>query len=116
MNDFDLVSKLKGVPVPERTEEYWNNFPTQVRLNLRRASMRPAAETLRLPRLAWAGGFALVLFFGIWCAQFHPLKATSVAISKNEKHIRMELAQFHAKLQVLMRDEHGMHYLIADKE
>jgi hypothetical protein len=116
MNDFDLDSKLKNVPLPERTEEYWENFPAQVRLNLRRAATRPAAGNLWLPRLAWAGGFALVLIFGIWFAQFQPLKTASVAISKNEKHFRMELAQFQTKLRVFMRDEHGMHYLIADKE
>jgi hypothetical protein len=116
MNDFDLDAKLKSVPLPERPENYWENFPSQVRVNLPRASMRPAAENLWLSRLAWAGGLALCLIFGIWCAEFQPLKTASIAISKKETHVRRELAQFQTKLHVLMRDEHGMHYLIADKD
>jgi hypothetical protein len=116
MNDFELDAKLKSVPLPERTEDYWEDFPAQVRMNLRRASMRPMAENSRLPRLVWAGGFALALIVGIWCAQFQPLKTASVAITKKENHVRRELAQFQSKLQVLMRDEHGMHYLIAEKD
>ncbi|MEJ0089831.1 MAG: hypothetical protein WDM80_08825 [Limisphaerales bacterium] len=116
MNDFDLESKLKDVPLPERPEDYWENFPAQVRLNLHRAAMRPAPNSFWLPRLAWAGGFALVLILGIWCAQFKPLKIAAVALSKNEKHFRNQFAQFETKLHVFMQDEHGMHHLIAEKE
>ena len=116
MNDFELERKLKAVPLPERSEDYWEHFPAQVRANLRRASTRPAAENPWLPRFAWAGTFAVILILGIWCAQSKPLQTVSVAISKNEKHFRGEFAQFETKLRVLMRDEHGMHYLIAEKE
>ena len=38
MNNFDLDAKLKSLRVPERTEEYWNDFPSQVRVQLRRAA------------------------------------------------------------------------------
>ena len=116
MNDFDLESKLKSVPLPERPEEYWDNFPAQVRLNLRRVRPQPAPGDLWLPRVAWAGGFAVVvalLFFGV---QLQPFKTTSVVIQKQEKHLRTELAQFQTKLRVFMQDEHGLHYLIAEKE
>ena len=116
MNDFDLESKLKSVPLPERSEDYWENFPMQVRLNLRRARVESMPQNPWLPRLAWAGGFALAVALGFCCVQFQPLKAVSVALSKKETHLRTELAQFHAKLRVLMQDEHGMHYLIAEKE
>ena len=116
MNNFELESKLKGVPLPERPENYWENFPMQVRLNLRRAALRPTPKNSWPPRIAWAGGFALVLIFGIWCAQFKPLKITAVTISKNEKYFRLQFAQFETKLHVFMQDEHGMHHLIAEKE
>ena len=42
MNDFELKSKLKNVPVPERTEGYWDDFPARVRSQLRRPT--PPAE------------------------------------------------------------------------
>ena len=36
MNDFDLEAKLKRVLVPERSEEYWSDFPSRIRVQLRR--------------------------------------------------------------------------------
>ena len=116
MNDFDLDAKLKGIPLPERQEGYWEHFPTQVRRNLLRARPRPASGDLWLPRLAWAGGFVLAVAALLFCMQFRPLKTTTVALQKHGNHWRMQLAQFQTKLRVFMQDEHGMHYLIAEKE
>jgi hypothetical protein len=110
MTDFDLESKLKSVPLPERPPEYWNHFPAQVRAGLRRAPIEYATRHSRLPWLAWGGGFAMacVIFsLSAWPA-FHGLL-------QNEKAFRRELAQFPGHLRVLMQDEHGLHYLIADQ-
>lgn len=110
MTDFDLASKLKSVPVPERPPEYWEDFPTQVRANLRRPSAAFAARPSRLPRLAWRAGFALacVLFSLAGWPAFH-------TVLQNEKAFRRELAQFPNHLRVLLQDDHGMRYLIADQ-
>ena len=116
MNDFELESKLRAVPLPQRPDDYWEHFPAQVRANLHRAAMKPVAENLWLPRLAWAGGLAVILAAGVWCVQCKPLQTVSTALYKNERHFRTEFAQFESRLRVLMRDEHGMHYLIAEKE
>ena len=43
MNLADLEARLKSVRVPERTEEYWNDFPARVRGQLRRRT--PTAVT-----------------------------------------------------------------------
>jgi hypothetical protein len=114
MNDFDLDSKLKNVPLPERPEEYWENFPSQVRANLRRAAMKPVAEDLWLPRLAWSGGLALAMALVFVCIQFHPLQSASIAITKHEQHFHMQLARLDAGLHVLMFNPHGMGYLLAE--
>jgi hypothetical protein len=116
MNDFELETKLKSVRLPERSEDYWEHFPAQVRTNLRRAAMRPAAENLWLPRCACAGALAVILILGAWFAHCQPAQTVAVALSKNENQFRRQFAQFETKLHVLMRDEHGMHYLIAEKE
>jgi hypothetical protein len=116
MNDSELETRLKAVPLPERPEAYWEHFPAQVRANLRRASMKPAAENLWLPRLAWAGSCAVLLVLAFGFVQFKPLQTVSAALSKNEKHFRAEFARFDQQLHVLMRDEHGLHYLIAENE
>src|ERR1035441_2235736 len=68
MNDFDLESKLKSVPVPERTDEYWYDFPSRVRVQLRRERDQSVPVRAWRPQLAWAGGLALgVALGGVWC-------------------------------------------------
>jgi hypothetical protein len=118
MNNFDLETKLKGVPVPERTEDYWENFPVQVRHNLRRAPVEFRPHSVWLPRLTWAGGVAfvcLVISLAAWCDR-HPHKNPFYTLFQHERVFRQELAQLPNHLRVLMQDEHGMHYLIADQE
>lgn len=114
MNKFDLEAKLKSVPLPERSEEYWGQFPSQVRVNLRRSRQElPPHKTWR-PRLGWATGFALALVVGILCVHFHPLQASSQAITRHEKHLRNQLARLDTGLHVLMFNPHGMGYLLND--
>jgi hypothetical protein len=114
MNDFELESKLKSVPLPERSEDYWENFPARVRLNLRRARVESVPQNPWLPRLAWAGGFALAVVLVFICLQFHPLQTASVAIHKQERHFHAQLAQFDAGLHTLMFNTHGMGYLLTE--
>ncbi len=114
MKDFELDAALKSISVPERPEEYWDHFPAQVRINLRRPNREPAARAFWRPRLVWAGGFALAMVVGILCVRFHPLEASSQAISSHEMHLRAQLAQLNAGLHVLMFNPHGMGYLLTD--
>jgi hypothetical protein len=114
MNDFDLESKLKSVPLPERPQEYWEDFPARVRFQLRRrqieASPRPA---WRLP-LVQAGGFALAVALVFVCLQYHPLQAASAAFNLHEKHFHGQLARLDAGLHRLILNTDGMGYLLAD--
>lgn len=114
MNDFDLESKLKSVPLPERPEDYWKDFPSQVRLQLPRARPQFAPQNPWRPRLAWAGGFALAMTLFFVSIQFHPLQRASLAITKHEQHFRAQLAQLDAGLHVLMFNPHGMGYLLGE--
>jgi len=111
MNDFELESKLKSVPLPERTEDYWENFPAQVRANLRHATVELAPRNFWLPRLAWGSGFAaacLVFTLSLW--------PSVRVLVHDEKTFRHELAHLPKNLRTFMADEHGMHYLVADQE
>lgn len=116
MNDFELQSKLKAVPLPERTEEYWEGFPARVRVQLRRAAPQETLAEYGLPQFAWrlGAGFAC-LAVGLFVLG-QPLKAASNAIFKNERIIRRQLAELPRHLRVLMADEHGLHYLVAEKQ
>jgi len=116
MNDFDLDAKLKSAPLPERSEDYWGNFPSQVRWQLHRAAPEQEIRESWLPRFAWSIGtsFACLVISLLILGQ--PLKAASCAIFKNERIIRQHLAELPNHLRIFMADEHGLHYLVAEKE
>jgi hypothetical protein len=116
MNDSELQQKLKALPVPERTEEYWNDFPEKVSRQLRRPEMRAEVDERWRPRFAWQfAASAACLFIGLLVLN-QPLRAASSAVVQQEIALRHELNALPRHLRVLMADEHGMHYLIADKE
>lgn len=114
MNSSDLEARLKSVPVPERAEEYWNDFPSRIRVQLRREQREFAPRSGWRPRLAWAGGLALaVALMGVG-ERFHPLQTASAAIAKQQRHLQVQFAQLEIGLQRLMLNTHGMGYLLAE--
>jgi hypothetical protein len=116
MNDFELESKLKGVSLPERSEDYWENFPAHVRRQLPRTAPKQKVGESWFPRFAWRMGIGFAcLAIGLFVFN-QPLKAASGAIFKNEKIIRQQLAELPIHLRILMADEHGLHYLVAEKQ
>lgn len=109
MNDSELQSRLKSVRVPQRADEYWKDFPSRVREQLPPMVIERSARPL-LPKWAWAGGMAMA------CVVFGLMLWPSLQIAlKDERAIHRELAQLPYHLHVLMADEHGMHYLVADQ-
>ena len=114
MNDFELESKLKSVRVPERPEEYWNDFPSCVRVQLPRERREFEPQSAWRPRLAWAGGFALAATLVFVCVQFHPLQTASLAITKQQRQFHTQLARLDAGLHVLMLNTDGMGYLLTE--
>jgi hypothetical protein len=116
MNDSELNAKLKSVRLPERTEEYWNDFPSRIRWQLPRVTPAPALRESWLPRFAWGMGIGFAgLVVGLLVFS-QPLKIASNAIFQKEQFVRQQLAALPSHLRVLMRNEHGLHYLIAEKE
>lgn len=115
MNDFDLDTKLKRVPLPERPAAYWDNFPALMRRQLGRTVSGPEIQERRLPSSGWkmTVEFACLVVGLLVLGQ--PLKSATCAIFKNEKILRQQLAELPVHLRVFMADEHGLHYLIAEK-
>lgn len=114
MNDFELDSKLKSVRVPERTEAYWEDFPSRVRVQLPREHRGFAPQRAWRPRLAWAGGFALAVALVFACIEFHPFRTMSLAITKQQRHFHAQLARLDTGLHKLMLNTDGMGYLLTE--
>ncbi len=115
MNDFELQSKLKGVPVPERPEEYWRDFPGRVARQLRHPAGAEDSPGARWSRYVWqlaAGAACLCVCLAILS---QPLRTASTAMVRQEIALRHELNLFPKHLRILMADEHGLHCLVADK-
>lgn len=109
MNDFELESRLKAIPLPTRLDEYWEQFPSSVRSQLRPVvAGRPRMSFAH--RLAWSSAAALaclILALALW--------PTVEVMVKDVRTVRRELVQLPGHLRVLMADEHGLRYLVADK-
>jgi hypothetical protein len=110
MNDSELESRLKAIPLPTRSDEYWEQFPSSVRSQLPpHFPTRPQKSFL--PRLAWVGGFALAsLIFAL------VIGPAFYAFVENEKTFQRKLAELPNHLRTFMADEHGLHSLIADRQ
>jgi hypothetical protein len=109
MNDFELESRLKAVRVPEKPDGYWEDFPGQVRLQLRPPVTMERAQTRWMPQWAWNSGLALacvVLSLSLW-----PVLQT---VAKDERNLQRDAARFPHQLHLLMADEHGMQYLVSE--
>lgn len=117
MKRFDLDSELKSARVPERGEEYWENFPGRVTSELRKAeSPAPSSHPLLHP-LVWVGGaaiacLALALTLGFSSAP----KVLAYAVHHNKQEIRTTLNEFSEHVETLMQNEHGMQWLLADQQ
>ncbi|MGA2853015.1 MAG: hypothetical protein ABSE90_02625 [Verrucomicrobiota bacterium] len=116
MNDLELESKLKSVRVPERPDEYWDYFPSRLRVQLRRERREFAPRSAWRPRLAWAGGLALAVALVFACVRFHPLQTASLAITKQQRQFHAQLARLDAGLHVLMLNTDGMGYLLTEAD
>ena len=114
MNDFELESKLKSVRVPERPEEYWNDFPSRVRVQLHRERREFAPRSAWRPQLAWVGGLALAVALVLACVQFHPIRTVSLAIMKQQRQFHTQLARLDVGLHKLMLNTDGMGYLLTE--
>lgn len=114
MNDFELETKVRSIPVPEWPDEYWDDFPSSVRVQLRHRRMQTAARPVWRTRLIWAGDFALTAVVIFLCLQYHPLQAATSAIASQERHFHRQLARLDAGLHKLILNTDGMGYLLAD--
>jgi hypothetical protein len=111
MNNFDLETKLRAVLVPERTEEYWDDFPSRVRRQLARPVWEERVRWDARPQWPWNGGLALacLLLFISFVPVFH-------SALKDERILGRDVERLPLGIQALMADEHGMQNLVTDSQ
>jgi hypothetical protein len=114
MTDLELQSRLQSLPVPDRTEDYWADFPAHIGRQLR---AHPAAAPMeqRGIRPIWAVNLAfalgLILVFGV---QFRAAQLAGTALHRQEKAAHLQLARLDAGLHKLLLANNGLSIQLID--
>jgi hypothetical protein len=118
MKKFDLEKALKATKVPERSAEYWEEFPRRVVVQLNRPQPERQRERRWQPRLALGLGLGfacLAIGFLLRPWDGHIQQTTSFALLQNEKLIRETLAMFPNQVRAIEQDENGLRLVLSEK-
>jgi hypothetical protein len=118
MNNSELNELLKRASVPERSEDYWADFPRQVRLRLRRyrqpALPRPVSRLL--PRLAVGMSVAVCcLVAGFLFGRWRGGVEASNQLLQSPKFLRETLSLFPNRVQAVIQDDQGVRLVLSDQ-
>ena len=108
MNDSQLEARLRTLHVPERTEEYWEAFPSLVRLHLISAER---SSSRRVPQRGWNSGLAFACAISVVL-----LVPLFNSVLRGERILQRDAEKIPQSVRLLMTDEHGMEYLVTDRE
>jgi hypothetical protein len=111
MSDLNLETKLRSVRVPERTDEYWDDFPSRVRMQLPRPIREERVCWRRRSREGWNHGLAL----GCALLLFSLVPVFQSAF-KDDRLLRRETERFSRGMRVLMADQHGVQDQVIDSQ
>ena len=124
MNNAELETLLRSAPVPERTRDYWEQFPKRITAKTYWQTGRPAAlETASRSRsnpaaMRWGLGLASAcllvgLILSLWTRQVPNDPAPPPTQAKQYFH---EIATlFPHQVQAIVFDAQGVRFMLADK-
>lgn len=114
MNDLELEAKLRSVPLPAQSEEYWEDFPSRIRVQLRRPAPVSAARHRWHWSLLGAGNCAVAAALVLVCLQSLPFRSAAAALTQHEHYLHGQIARLDAGLHRLVLATDGMGYLLAE--
>lgn len=119
MNDAELNRILKAAESPRPPEGYWQDFPDRLVRQLNRPWPTERRAVRWVPRLAWAGGVAVVCMIAgfIFSQRFAPPEFAkgNGQLLQSEKLIREVLAMFPQRVRAIVKDESGMQLVLSDE-
>jgi hypothetical protein len=132
MNNSELKDCLKSAPVPQRSAEYWEEFPKRVMFEVQRrgAAVRQSGATTPavtnanpwwsplLSRAALSAGLALacmVLAFFLGVRHGRHSATSERQLAEAQKCFREIESLFPNQVQALVFDEQGMHLVLAER-
>ena len=116
MNDSELDAKLKAAREPSLPADYREAFPHTVLANLRSANWQKSPPCRSwLPRLAWAVATAACVLLAFAIGRWHGRMELRDDVLANAKLVNETLAMFPNRVRAIVRDEHGMKLVLADR-
>ena len=128
MNDAELNEALNRATVPERSADYWEQFPHRVTAELgrrkRAAGVTPAGQVglwvsgfwfLRTrPSFALGvGAFCVLIGLALGSWRWHPTPAHEPSLAEVRKYFHELEALFPNQLQAIVFDQQGPHLVLA---
>jgi hypothetical protein len=113
MNDSELEGILRSTRAPERTEEYWEEFPGRVLSRLPRRQWEAPTKDPWLAAAAWGSALALacvMIGFGIG----HSDRQIFSGLLRREQNFRRELTVVPKQFCAMIQSERRLRYLVAD--
>ena len=123
MNDGDIDRLLKSVKVPERTDQYWREFPKKITTKLHGQPQVDSNATARhepwlRPALAFAGIAIICVAVGLYLRQFGQhknLSESSPELAAARKCYQELEELFPNQVRAIVFDEHGPQMVLAAK-
>jgi hypothetical protein len=119
MNDSELNQLLKKAKVPERSPEFWAQFPRRVTARLHwKPAVKSTAPVRWFPRFALGFGLAMCVLAGFFIGRSRgPTEARAEnTFLQNEKVISEMLATFPHRVRGVVQDERGLNVVLSDKD
>jgi hypothetical protein len=120
MNNSELDRILKAAKTPERSGEFWAQFPRRVTSRLHwKPAVREKEPRHWLPRLAWTlATVSACLLIGFMVGHWRGSKDALAenGLLQNEKVIKEMLAMFPNRVRAVVQDNHGLHLVLSDKD
>ena len=119
MNNSELNELLKVAQVPERSQEYWEQFPRRVITRTERgpqAVAEPFGKGFRIPGFAYVA-ISLCCFLGILalCLRRSHSETTEMPLAEAQTYLHEIEALFPNQVRAIVFDQQGAHLLLAEK-
>lgn len=121
MNDSELNKVLRSARVPDRSAEYWDEFPLRVLRQLRRLDSSGAAVSRSRSRLTiWGWGVSLgavCLAFGFWFgfSRGNRSDIDQGSLAESAKLIREVASLFPNRVRAIVTDDNGVRLVLSDQ-
>jgi hypothetical protein len=115
MNNSELESILKKAQVPERPDEFWETFPSQVARRLGRSQAHDTrVERPVFPRWAWGLATAACVLLAFAAGHWRG-DNESRDVLQSVKLIKETLAMFPHRVRAIVQDERGLSLILSER-